>query len=62
MNPPKDVIGKLVNMEDSIGIITESNWESMVDDFVLTVVFMDDPDGEDVFTWNTLRNFVLEKK
>jgi hypothetical protein len=62
MNPPKDVIGKLVNMEDSIGIITESSWESMVDDFVLTVVFMDDPDGEDVFTWNTLRNFVLEKK
>tara|TARA_R110002153_G_C12926383_1_gene455419 strand:+ start:337 stop:525 length:189 start_codon:yes stop_codon:yes gene_type:complete len=62
MNPPKDVIGKLVNMEDSIGIITESNWESMVDDFILTVVFMDDPDGEDVFTWNTLRNFVLEKK
>ena len=62
MNPPKDVIGKLVNMEDSIGIITESNWESMVDDFVLTVVFMDNPDGEDVFTWNTLRNFVLEKK
>ena len=62
MNPPKDVIGKLVNMEDSIGIITESSWESLADDYILTVVFMDDPGGEDIFYWNTLRNFVLEKK
>ena len=62
MKPPKNIIGKLVNMEDSIGIITESNWEPLADDYVLTVVFMDDPDGEDIFYWNTLRNFILEKK
>lgn len=61
MNPPTNVIGMLVQMEDTIGIITESNWESIVDDFVLTVVFMDTPDDEDVFTWSTLRGFLLKK-
>ena len=30
-------------------------------DFVLTVVFMDTPDDEDVFTWSTLRGFLLKK-
>ena len=60
MNPPTNVIGMLVQMEDTIGIITESNWESIVDDFVLTVVFMDTPDDEDVFTWSTLRGFLLK--
>ena len=61
MNPPTNVIGMLVQMEDTIGIITESNWESIVDDFVLTVVFMDTPDDEDVFTWSTLRGFLVKK-
>jgi hypothetical protein len=61
MNPPTNVIGMLVQMEDTIGIITENNWESIVDDFVLTVVFMDTPDDEDVFTWSTLRGFLLKK-
>ena len=61
MNPPTNVIGMLVQMEDTIGIITESNWESIVDDFVLTVVFMDTPDDEDVSTWSTLRGFLLKK-
>ena len=38
MNPPPNVIGKLVEMEDIIGVITESKWESIIDDFVITVV------------------------
>ena len=51
MKPPADVIGKLVEMEDIIGVITQSKWESLIDDFVLTVV--DAPDDEEVFPWNT---------
>ena len=61
MKPPADVIGKLVEMEDIIGVITQSNWESLIDDFVLTVVFMDAPDDEEVFAWNTLRSFLYKK-
>ena len=48
-------------MEDIIGVITESKWESIIDDFVITVVFMDTPDDQDVFAWNTLRGFLLKK-
>ena len=61
MKPPADVIGKLVEMEDIIGVITQSKWESLIDDFVLTVVFMDAPDDEEVFAWNTLRSFLYKK-
>lgn len=61
MNPPPNVIGRLVEMEDIIGVITESKWESIIDDFVITVVFMDTPDDQDVFAWNTLRGFLLKK-
>ena len=62
MKPPANVIGKLVEMEDIIGVITQSKWESLIDDFILTVVFMDATDDEEVFPWNTLRSFLLEKK
>ena len=61
MKPPADVIGKLVEMEDIIGVITQSKWESLIDDFVLTVVFMDAPDEGEVFAWNTLRRFLYKK-
>lgn len=61
MKPPANVIGKLVEMEDIIGVITQSKWESLIDDFVLTVVFMDAPDDEEVFPWNTLRSFLYKK-
>ena len=61
MKPPADVIGKLVEMEDIIGVITQSKWESLIDDFILTVVFMDAPDDEEVFAWNTLRSFLYKK-
>jgi hypothetical protein len=61
MKPPANVIGKLVEMEDIIGVITQSKWESLIDDFVLTVVFMDAPDDEEVFAWNTLRSFLYKK-
>ena len=61
MKPPANVIGKLVEMEDTIGVITQSKWESLIDDFILTVVFMDATDDEEVFPWNTLRNFLYKK-
>ena len=61
MKPPANVIGKLVEMEDIIGVITQSKWESLIDDFVLTVVFMDAPEDEEVFAWNTLRSFLYKK-
>jgi len=61
MKPPANVIGKLVEMEDTIGVITQSEWEYLIDDFILTVVFMDALDDEEVFAWNTLRSFLCKK-
>ena len=61
MKPPANVIGKLVEMEDIIGVITQSKWESLIDDFILTVVFIDATDDEEVFPWNTLRSFLYKK-